>query len=728
MKSVLLLFITITLLLSSIGLPQNITNVIEKSNKLIEMQTNKPSLICGTPLAYQKDREVLHFFADHPELKTQIKKSANGWSFGIGDTYNWWTVNWDSDPTTDYQIPSTCRGIGDNCYVFIADSLWHDGGFNPQVTQDHVDDIIEHFNNTTANFPTMGIYDVDIETFGEPPDVDGDPRIIILILDIYQDNVGGYFSSVNELPDGQFSGRRSNEAEIYYMDFSGLNNPSYSRGLQAHELQHMIHWSHDAGEMTFVNEGLSMTAEYICGYYETYYYNAYQQNPNIYLFRWDEPDHEYFSLNYARAALWTLYIYEQFPPGILKDFVNNHHSQWGDFDTTFHTHDANRGFFKVFEEWLIANYVNGNSIDTKYIYQYSPLIKPDPVATYIGNPNGSGSDHTLVPFGAEYIKFRGGSDLTITFTGDNGIKIYALKIGSLEVEEVPRDVQYSPGGFGSTYKEVTFLVYNQIQAEKNYSYIATGTAITGSLELAYEDGEPEGYLKFVTGDSSAVLFNGVSGGKLDSIKVAFKRSGKIQMEINEQDGQTFMRGKNLYGPVQVISPDSTASIPYPVPYDNWVKINLTNTNIDATNDFIVSFLIGSNPAEPGIMISSEPDDGVRNSRTYYQSQDTWFYISDQNNQGNIFKYLIRAYVSVGGTTVAIDQNGIVSIPNEFSLDQNYPNPFNPITIINYQLLQQSDVVITIYDISGRKVRELINDNESAGYKSVMWDSRNDYGQ
>ena len=62
------------------------------------------------------------------------------------------------------------------------------------------------------------------------------------------------------------------------------------------------------------------------------------------------------------------------------------------------------------------------------------------------------------------------------------------------------------------------------------------------------------------------------------------------------------------------------------------------------------------------------------------------------------------------------------------MDQNYPNPFNPITIINYQLLQQSDVVITIYDISGRKVRELINDNESAGYKSVMWDSRNDYGQ
>ena len=70
----------------------------------------------------------------------------------------------------------------------------------------------------------------------------------------------------------------------------------------------------------------------------------------------------------------------------------------------------------------------------------------------------------------------------------------------------------------------------------------------------------------------------------------------------------------------------------------------------------------------------------------------------------------------------------VYIPHYVSLKQNYPNPFNPITTINYQLLNQSDVVITIYDISGRKVRELINGNESAGYKSVMWNSRDDYGQ
>ena len=56
------------------------------------------------------------------------------------------------------------------------------------------------------------------------------------------------------------------------------------------------------------------------------------------------------------------------------------------------------------------------------------------------------------------------------------------------------------------------------------------------------------------------------------------------------------------------------------------------------------------------------------------------------------------------------------------LRQNYPNPFNPVTTINYELPQRSDVQITIYDLLGRKVTTLVSETQDAGYKSVKWDA------
>ncbi len=68
-----------------------------------------------------------------------------------------------------------------------------------------------------------------------------------------------------------------------------------------------------------------------------------------------------------------------------------------------------------------------------------------------------------------------------------------------------------------------------------------------------------------------------------------------------------------------------------------------------------------------------------------------------------------------------------AVPQEFSLHQNYPNPFNPLTTINYDLPNRSRVNLVIYDIMGREVITLLNEEKNEGYHSIIWNTRNNVG-
>jgi len=68
------------------------------------------------------------------------------------------------------------------------------------------------------------------------------------------------------------------------------------------------------------------------------------------------------------------------------------------------------------------------------------------------------------------------------------------------------------------------------------------------------------------------------------------------------------------------------------------------------------------------------------------------------------------------------------LPSRLSLIQNYPSPFNPETRISFKLAEKSHVSITIYDMLGRNIKTLINQTQDAGYKSLIWDATNDYGE
>ena len=61
------------------------------------------------------------------------------------------------------------------------------------------------------------------------------------------------------------------------------------------------------------------------------------------------------------------------------------------------------------------------------------------------------------------------------------------------------------------------------------------------------------------------------------------------------------------------------------------------------------------------------------------------------------------------------------------MHHNHPNPFNPITSLRYDLPEQAQVTLTVYDLIGREVTQLVNTTQEAGYKSVQWNATNSFG-
>jgi hypothetical protein len=86
-------------------------------------------------------------------------------------------------------------------------------------------------------------------------------------------------------------------------------------------------------------------------------------------------------------------------------------------------------------------------------------------------------------------------------------------------------------------------------------------------------------------------------------------------------------------------------------------------------------------------------------------------------------------VSSRDTLQLVYQSSSTSVPSteqpmQFSLSQNYPNPFNPSTTIEYALPANAHVSLRLYNAIGEEVKEMVNEMQTAGVKSVRVDAEN----
>ena len=67
------------------------------------------------------------------------------------------------------------------------------------------------------------------------------------------------------------------------------------------------------------------------------------------------------------------------------------------------------------------------------------------------------------------------------------------------------------------------------------------------------------------------------------------------------------------------------------------------------------------------------------------------------------------------------------LPSVIKVHPNYPNPFNPKTTIEYGIPSESNVRLVIFDILGREVLTLLDEFQKPGYKSILWDGKDSFG-
>lgn len=91
------------------------------------------------------------------------------------------------------------------------------------------------------------------------------------------------------------------------------------------------------------------------------------------------------------------------------------------------------------------------------------------------------------------------------------------------------------------------------------------------------------------------------------------------------------------------------------------------------------------------------------------------------------KVSLSGIAKINGKEQVLNQVTVQEIPNRFDLSQNYPNPFNPSTIIKYDLAENVNVTMKIYNIAGQEVATIVNGFQEAGSYQVRWDGTNNFG-
>jgi photosystem II stability/assembly factor-like uncharacterized protein len=156
---------------------------------------------------------------------------------------------------------------------------------------------------------------------------------------------------------------------------------------------------------------------------------------------------------------------------------------------------------------------------------------------------------------------------------------------------------------------------------------------------------------------------------------------------------------------------------------NWTRKSsggATDLNSIFFADTLNGWAVGNN----GMIIYSRTGGEYWSQQTRLTNNDlTSAYFVNEKKGWAVGRGSTILYTEIGGTT-GIKQNSSKELPKEYFLFQNYPNPFNPSTNIEFQIPRNGNVSLELFDILGRKVMTLVDEEKVAGRYNVSFNASN----
>jgi hypothetical protein len=291
----------------------------------------------------------------------------------VGDTQVFKVVKINADGSytfldRTYQL----KKIGTKCKLFVDTETYSDDDGTPLDPADITDAALEEMKTEFDN----KIYDYIHTNYGRTWDKDGDGKVAVMFSPVVNNGgMAGYFYSL-DLTDNA----NSNQRDCFHMmvyrpshyTVSGISGWTKDvKETLVHEFQHLVnycehsHYNGGSGEESWLNEGLSMEAEWRYSgerpEFVSHYASATEQ---VSITNWNQD-----RANYGGDALFLRYIYEQLGTDTIKTMVSTNLTDTDNIDSAC---SGRSGFKGMFKDWALTlfRYNKGLPVSSRYDFQF----------------------------------------------------------------------------------------------------------------------------------------------------------------------------------------------------------------------------------------------------------------------------------------------------------------------------------------------------------------------
>jgi hypothetical protein len=263
------------------------------------------------------------------------------------DSRSFWALNFHT--MEPYIVDAHLLAIGDHCYIYFDDLAISIIGEVEATAR--AETYRDEFDNN--------IYDRVTDLAGNPDgtlgDVDGDPKVYILVVEHYQ----SYYRQSNEVP-----GDYSNMCEMIYICYRTTNPVNTI----AHEFHHLVWFNYEWDEVHFVLEGAAEYATYHAGYIPV----NNQTNRVSYFLNDIDDSLIYFEVepqDYGACYLFAFYLAEQYGVQFLRDLVQHADDGALGLETALAMTGHNVTFNELYLDWMTALTIDEPGFaDDRYCY------------------------------------------------------------------------------------------------------------------------------------------------------------------------------------------------------------------------------------------------------------------------------------------------------------------------------------------------------------------------